>query len=498
MALVSLRRLSRAFCGASALALASLAPPAMAESIFTPVAAEFAGSIRASSSTQGQPLYQGGKATIAGSRLTPGQQITLMRGVTVLNPSGPIVVDAEGAFSFEIDVDAEAAVGQQPILVIAENPAAAQVVEMKISPQVALSGAEKFDVASAKVTRGLYQVAYSPKADALFVTAAVGRPPVRESALVKLDPKTLETLATATPPAAPAPQRGPGGAPAAAGAAPAGPPGGAPGGAAQEEDTRPPLFAVYGVGVDDANGTVWVTNTRQNTIAVYNQADLSLVKQFDPGAVGHGRDVVVDEAAGRAYASTSFGDKIEVFDTKTLEQLEPIVVQSGKRGETFGTMSLDFDPVARKLFTVSMGTNEAAVIDLATGESRVFPLPGARGASGVAYDPQEDLLFVVSQQSDDLLILKASTGEVLHDVLVGAQPLNVAFEPKSRLAYVANRGAGTITAVNTAGEIVANLDAGNLPNQLRPDGLGNVWAVNKSRGAEDESGDRLWRIAPKL
>ncbi len=490
---LNLPRLRRVL-SASGLALLAFAGPAAAESIFTPVAAEFAGSVRAASSEQGRPLYKGGKAVISGSRLTPGQQITLMRGVTTLNAEGPIVVDAEGAFSFELPIDADAAVGLQPILVIAENPAAAQVIELKISPKIPLSGAEKFDIASAPATRGLYQVVYSPKADAVFVAAAVGRPPVRESELLKIDPASLETVARATPPVAPAPPPRPA-PPAGAGAPAAGGPGapGGPGGG-QPQDDRPPLYAVYGVGVDDSKGHVWVTNTRQNTVAVYNQADLSLVKQFEPGAVSHSRDVVVDEANHRAYVSTSFTGDIFVFDTETLEPLAPITIASGKRGEDFGAMSLDLDPVAGKLVTVSMSSNEGAVVDLATGEAKVFPLPGAKGASGAAYDPQEKLLFVASQQSDNLLIVNTETGEVLHNVLVGAQPLNVAFEPVSRLAYVANRGAGTITVVDTSGEIVANLDAGNLPNQLRADGKGAVWAVNKARGAEDPTGDQVWRI----
>ncbi len=63
-----------------------------------------------------------------------------MRGPNVLNPEGPLVVDAEGNFGFELQVDADASTGQQPILVIAEKPSAAQIVTLKISPEVPLSG----------------------------------------------------------------------------------------------------------------------------------------------------------------------------------------------------------------------------------------------------------------------------------------------------------------------------------------------------------------------
>ncbi|VDS08680.1 hypothetical protein PARHAE_01864 [Paracoccus haematequi] len=459
------RRPVRALFGASVLALMLAAGPVAAETIFTPTSDGFVGDVSASAPERA-PIYAGTKVTISGEDLAPGQQITLMRGTTVLNADGPLTVAEDGTFSFDVTVDEEAATGLQPIVVIGENPAAATVVDLKVSPQIPVSGAEQFTILSQPVTRGLYQVAYSPKSDALFVTAAVGRPPVKESALVKVNPDTLETVASVAPEAAPA----------------------------REDGSDGGVFAVYGVAVDDANGTVWVTNTRQNTVAVYRQDDLSLVKQFEPGAATHGRDVVIDEANGRAYVSTSLTPEILVFDTKTLEPLDPITVQSAIRGEDFGTMALDLDAQSGKLVTVSLNTPEAAVIDLKSGEVKVIPAKGAQGASGAAYDAQDGLIFVASQQTDNLLILKADTGEVLHDVEVGAGPLNVTFEPVSRRAFVANRGSGTITVVDTQGQIVANLDAGSFPNQLRADGKGNVYAVNKSRGENDEAGDRVWRI----
>jgi len=44
--------------------------------------------------------------------------------------------------------------------------------------------------------------------------------------------------------------------------------------------------------------------------------------------------------------------------------------------------------------------------------------------------------------------------------------------------------------------VVGNLDGGTFPNHVREDGKGNVFAVNKSRGAEDPKGDRITRITP--
>lgn len=461
--------LVRALCGASLIAISS---PAFADTIFTPSQNGFVGSVNAGGVQRGTPVLPGSKAAISGQGLVAGQQITLMRGNTVLNTDGPITVDPEGAFRFELDVDADAAVGLQPILVIAENPAAATVADLKISPEVPLSGQDGYEVRSAAVVPGLYQVALG--GDALFVTSAVGRPPVRESKLNKINPDTLEIIAQTAPEALPdfTPREG-------------------------DTDTRPAVFAIYGLGLDKANGNVWVTNTRQDTIAVYKQDDLSLVKQFDQGAVNHARDVIVDDSRGRAYAGATQTSDIEVFDTATLDHVDTISIPTTRRGDEFSVMSLALDSAGGKLLTVSMTTDELAVVDLASGEVSVFPLAGARGASGVAYDAQDKLAFVASQSSDNLLIVNAEDGTVLHDVPTGAGALNVTFDPVSRLAWVANRGARTLTAVNTDGKIVANLDGGSLPNHLIADGDGGIWAVNKSLGEDDETGDRIWHILPK-
>lgn len=447
--------------GALGLAL-SLAAGFAGAQVFGPADTDFKGSVRAATPV----VLPGSEIEIGGTGFKPGQAITLLRGETALNAE-PYVADADGRFSAKLRIPADAVAGRHPVVVRVANPDAAAVFDLKISKEVPLSGQDRFDVASHKLVQGLYQSAYSAASDALFVTAAVGRPPVTRSELLKVDPETLEIVARVTPAQVPG-----------------------------HDDGR--VFAVYGVGVDDVNGNVWVTNTRDNTAAVYRQSDLSLVRQFEPGTVPHARDVLVDTRDGRVYASATGENTLTVFDARTLEVLEPVTIESTVRGEKFGPMSLDLDPATGKVYTVSMSTGEAAIIDGASGRvERVFALPNAAGASGVAYDPRGKRLYVASQGSDNLLIVDADSGDVLHDVYVGAGALNVAFDPVSGLAFVPSRGAGTITAVDGDGRIVANLDGGTFPNHVTADGRGHVFAVNKSRGADDPAGDHIRRIAPK-
>lgn len=439
-----------------------LAVAGHAQPVFDQPASVFKGSVV----SRGENVVPGSTAEVVGRGFVPGQQVSLVRGETVLNGQ-PLIVDANGNFKTQVQIPADAVPGTHPVVVRASQPAAAAVLNLRVSPQLPLSGQERFSTQSNKLVQGLYQSAYSPKSNAVFVTSAVGRPPVTQSQLLKVDPKTLKVLKAITP--------------------------------AQVPDAKGgSVFAVYGVGVDDANGNVWVSNTRQDTLAVYRQSDLSLVHQFPIGTVPHARDVVVDARYGKVFASATGEDHLSVFDAKTLKPLEPIALASGVDDEKFVPMSLVLDDASGKLFTVSIGTPEAAVIDVATGRvDKVIDLGNSISASGVAFDAQQNQLYVASQGTDNLLIVDVASGKVLHDVPVGAGALNVAFDPKAGLAYVTSRGAGTVTVVDRSGKVVGNLDGGTFPNHVRADGKGNVFAVNKSRGTDDAKGDRITRIAPR-
>lgn len=423
---------------------------------------DFKGAVRATS-----PVIKAGDSVeMTGQGFRPGQAVTLLRGETVLN-ARPWTADAEGRVGGRVQVPADASVGRHPVVVRVANPDAAAVIELKVSKDVPLSGADRFDVATNDLVQGLYQVAYSARNDALFVTAAVGRPPVKQSELLKVDPQTLEITARVTP-------------------------------AQVEGQTDGRVYAVYGVAVDDANGNVWVTNTRDDTVAVYRQSDLSLVKQFDKGVLPHGRDLVVDTKDNRVWASGFGGGKFVAFDATTLEVVQDLTVESKVRGEEFGPMALTIDPAAGKLYSVGLSTGEVVVLDGATGAvDHMFRFPTVNGGIGVAIDPVGRRLYVAAQGSDNLVIANADTGEVLHDVYVGAGAVYVAFDPHSKLAYVASRGAGTVTAVDANGNIVANLDGGTFPNHVLPVADGTVYAINKSRGADDAAGDQIRRITPK-
>lgn len=425
----------------------------------------FDGRIGASGANRG-PITAGGEALVRARGMTPGQQVTLRQGGEELAGS-PFTADAEGRLETSITIPDSAQPGLYPVVVeLGGDAPYATTFDLKVSKVLGVMNADNYDTASVEIVRNPYQVAVGD--GALFVTGAVGRPPVKVSELAKLDPETLEILARVTPAAAPA----------------------------RHDGSDGGVFAVYGVGVAPEAGQVWVTNTRQNTVAVYAADDLSLIKQFPAGSVGHPRDAVYWD--GKVYVTATFEPKVHVFDTDTLEELDVIELDSVRRGQIFTTASLSLAPEAGQLFVSSLRSEEVAVIDLATGkQSGGFRVDNSESTVGLAASPDGSRAYTVGQGNDAVSIIDTASGEVVRQVNVGAQPLNAVVEPESGNVFIALRTGSTVAVISPEGEILANLDVGSTPNHLTQDGQGNVWVVNKSGGEDDPTANRLTRISAK-
>ena len=181
-----------------------------------------------------------------------------------------------------------------------------------------------------------------------------------------------------------------------------------------------------------------MTNTRTNTVAVYDAANLTLLKQFPNGTITHSRDAIYDPVSNRVFISSasegSSGDGlISVFDAVTLEKIQDVA--TGARID-YSPMSLAVDNGI--LVSPSLTSNKVAKIDTQTLTLSFVTITGinvgGRGASGIAFDADANRLYIASQNSDELVIADATTGETLAEVPTGAGALNVALDPVNQLA----------------------------------------------------------------
>ncbi|MCS5479649.1 YncE family protein [Corynebacterium sp. YIM 101645] len=416
-------------------------------------------------------------ATATVANLAAGAQVTKIAAGDTTFYTGTTTAGADGKAVVEgVKLAGDQSLVGEKFSVTYTVPGGTQTLTsgIAVTPDNSEVGAENFTIDRVDIGNGQYQTAVNPETGKVFAARAVGRPPIQDSGLIRLDGETLAVEQEIKP------------------------------AAVNPDDESKGVYGVYGIGLDNKLGYVWVTNTRQNTIAVYKQSDLSLVKQFEAGEVAHSRDVVVDPKTNKAYVSSAArGDAgtsvIEVYDGKTLEKVETIQVKDPEND--FGvTMSLAFDEKTGELFTTSFVNPTAAKIDVRNGNKITFYDLGdnVATASGVAWDSKNRNLYIANQGTSNVVVVDVDKDEVIADIPTGAGALNAVYDPVNELVYVANRGGGTATVIDAKTlKVTANLPAGVNANHISVGPDGSAYLVNKAGREEgDKRVDDLYRYRP--
>ncbi|WP_405566765.1 YncE family protein [Streptomyces sp. NBC_01167] len=280
-------------------------------------------------------------------------------------------------------------------------------------------------VDSAELAQGLYQSAYSTRNNTLWVTSSVGFPPVTQSQLLKVDPRSLNVTAAFTPPVTDA----------ATGA----------------------REALYGVAVDDEHNTVWTTNTVDNSLAVYSQRTGRHLATL-PG-VKHPRDVVVDARRNLAWTAGLEDGSLVAFDTRTYQEKERIAVP----GATPAGLAVDTRTgtvVAADL------TNSRLIVRRPASGTPTFITVG-QGAIDVALSTDGTTAYTANQAAGSMSVVDLRAGVARQEIPTGAGSLAVATDDRTGHVYVANRGSGTTTVVDPCtGTVLADLPTGTNTNHV--------------------------------
>ncbi|MEU1125066.1 YncE family protein [Streptomyces sp. NPDC005899] len=306
-------------------------------------------------------------------------------------------------------------------------------------------------VTVAPLVKGLYQSSYSERNNVLWTTSAVGRPPVVSSSLLKVDAKTLKVKQTITPPVTDA----------ATGA----------------------LEAVYGVAVDDEHNTVWTTNTRNNTVAVYSQRTGKHLATLPN--VNHAREIVVDERHDTVWASAFTDGTLVAFDSRTLKEKKRVTVAgSGPTGLT----------VNEKTGTAyAADLNGDQVIEVTARSAAPRLIPAGDGPISIALSRNGRTAYTANQTGGDVSVIDLRKGRVTKSVPTGAGALSVAADDRTGNLVVVNRTAADATVVDPRrGTVVRTVATGANPNHVTI-ADGTAYVVDKS-GTGLDGADQLHRF----
>ena len=324
------------------------------------------------------------------------------------------------------------------------------------------------DKAMAKITQGLpgqFQVAYSKKTNKIWVAGTADRDE-HVSTIARIDANSLKIEAVAELPIV-------------------------------KNDKGYSYEGAYGITVDDEEGTVWVTSTRDNSVAVYDQATMKQLwtnaglSKDDPNWIEHPREVRVDHESGKAFVTGRFF--VSAIDLKT-KQVEKIQLEGAPDGGTrYISMNILVD--GGKLYVPERTGGKIFVIDTKTFKVETsFDTKGnAEGEvrpSDVAIDHSQNEIYVSSQgvkgENSGVSVYDATTYEFKKFIPVGTQALSLDNDEANDLVYVTDFGTGKVGVIDggAADKLIAEVAMnGGKANDLVVLPNGSVVAVDKQAGA---------------
>ena len=252
-------------------------------------------------------------------------------------------------------------------------------------------------------------------------------------------------------------------------------------------------ISAYGITVDDVSGTVWVTNTTDNSLSVFDQNTMEQIwtnhgiAESDPNWIEHPRSVLVDHNSGKVFVTGRY--YVSAIDMKTY-QVTKLQLEGAPNGGTRYVgmnMTIDGDKLyvpertGGKVFVINTHTFKTEqVIQTRAEDSTVEVRP-----SDVTIDHSENEIYVSSQGvngvNSGISVYDLNTGEFKKFVKFGTQALSMENDENRDLVYVTDFGTGKIAIFDAKtdrviGEVEMN---GGKANDLTITEDGSVIAVDK-------------------
>ena len=264
-------------------------------------------------------------------------------------------------------------------------------------------------------------------------------------------------------------------------------------------------LGAFGIDVDDENGTIWVTNTRDNAVSVYDQNNLNLLwtnygaQEGDENWIEHPREVKVDVASGKAFVTGRFF--VSAIDLKT-HKVEKIKVGGDEEGKRYISMNTTIHN--GKLYVPERTTGKIYVIDTSTFKvlQEIQTHADVEGVdvlpSDIAIDVSEQEIYVSAQGSYDrqsgeskgnsgVTVYDLKTGEYKKSIPFGKQALSLVNDEDRDLVYVTDFATGKVGVIDgRADRLIGEVQSASKgANDITLGVDGEVYIANKDGFAPD-------------
>jgi DNA-binding beta-propeller fold protein YncE len=368
------------------------------------------------------------------------------------------------------------------LLAIALAAALAGCAQQASAPSAAAAATAKQATAQRQaLAKGLYELAYSPRQNAVFVASSGGFGADADKArILRLNPQTL----------------------------------------AVEGEIALDRKA-FGITFDDASGRLYVGNTVDLSVTVVDTLAKRVVgvvqleekvksKDKDGKDVERYardlRELAVDPANKRLFLAGhggANGSVLYVVNTDTLKVDKVLPGLGNAKAPGFA-----FDAAGQRLFVTNL-LGELITISTRTLEVTQRVKTDAEQPLNIAFDPGTQRLFVTDQGAENIrkyqassipgfasknpgnrvVVLDANTGKQLHSIATEAGPMGILLDAPRQRVYVTNRAAGKLTVYDARNyALLQTLNLPTHPNSLALDAQRNVVYVSVKNGEKDPKG----------
>lgn len=207
------------------------------------------------------------------------------------------------------------------------------------------------------------------------------------------------------------------------------------------------------------------------SVDVIDTAGMKLEKTIPIRGAGHNTYVTPD--GKYAMAGSVAGKTLTAIDTLTLEKVWDMDFDLGVRPMAFEKAP---DGSTSRIFVQLSGYNGFAVVDFKTHkEVKRIALPtepsgghaeGGAPSHGIGVAPDGQTLWVNSSPANAVFIYSLPDLKVEGYVKTGKVPDWITFTPDSKMVYIANSGANTVTAIDTVTrKEVMRIPVGQVPKR---------------------------------
>lgn len=232
------------------------------------------------------------------------------------------------------------------------------------------------------------------------------------------------------------------------------------------------LCGAFGIDVDDARGTLWVTDPTTSSVAVYNRDTFTPVwssyqpaVSFEEQPISHPREVLVIPDTGCVVVTGPGGYWIVDTETYSITQHNPVP------GSLPNTLTAMYDSLSKTAYLSDYNLDKIYEVVPHSGQAiRTINVPAGQTADlrrvkthGVALNSSRNEIYVSTQgdkgKNSGVQVLDKATGEFKRFIPYGVTPTDIIADDARDLIYLTDFGPVHSHIKQTGGGTVAVIDA---------------------------------------